>query len=112
MVNYILVLTLLTAISALEVMSAETVHTVSPKGPFTSISLAIESAKSGDTIEVNGGTYNEHIIVDKTLNLIGINEPNIDGGGKGTVVLIAAGRSSRGRGQQFRSLSRGPTECG
>jgi len=90
MVHYILVLALLTAISALEVMSAETVHTVSPKGPFTSISLAISSAKIGDTIEVNGGTYNEHIIVDKTLKLIGINEPNIDGGGKGTVILIQA----------------------
>ncbi len=90
MVHYILVLALLTAISALEVMSAETVHTVSPKGPFTSISLAILSAKSGDTVEVNSGTYNEHIIVDKTLDIIGINEPNIDGGGKGTVVLIKA----------------------
>jgi len=71
-------------------MSAEIVHTVSANGPFTSISLAIESAKSGDTIEVNSGTYNEHVIVDKTLNLVGINEPNIDGGGRGTVVLIQA----------------------
>ena len=84
MTHYISVLAFLTVISASVVMSAETVHTVSPQGPFTSISLAIESAKSGDTIEVNGGTYNEHIIVYKTLNLIGINEPNIDGGGKGT----------------------------
>lgn len=71
-------------------MSAEIVHTVSPKGPFTSISQAIESAKSGDTIEVNSGTYNEHVIVDKTLNLVGVNEPNINGGGRGTVVLIRA----------------------
>ncbi|GJM15934.1 MAG: hypothetical protein DHS20C13_12610 [Thermodesulfobacteriota bacterium] len=71
-------------------MSAEMVHTVSPDGPFTSISLAIESAKNGDIIEVNSGTYNEHVIVDKTLNLVGINQPKIDGGGKGTVVLIKA----------------------
>jgi len=78
----------LITVPAFSVMCAETVHTVSPNGPFTSISLAIESAKSGDTIEVNSGTYNEHIIVDKTLNLIGIDEPNINGGGKGTVVLI------------------------
>ena len=90
MAHYISVLAFLTVISALEVMSAETVHTVSPKGPFTSISLAIASSKIGDIIEVNGGTYNEHIIVDKTLKLIGINEPNIDGGGKGTVILIQA----------------------
>ena len=79
MARYISVLVFLTAISASIAVSAESVHTVSPKGPFTSISLAIESAKNGDTIEVYDGTYNEHIIVDKTLNLIGINEPNIDG---------------------------------
>jgi len=90
MARYISVLVFLTAISASIAVSAESVHTVSPKGPFTSISLAIESAKNGDTIEVYGGTYNEHLIVDKTLNLIGINEPNIDGGGKGTIVLIKA----------------------
>ena len=90
MASYISVLVFLTAISTSIAVSAETVHVVSPKGPFTSISQAILSAKSGDTIRVNGGTYNEHIIVDKTLNLIGIDEPNIDGGGKGTVVLIKA----------------------
>ncbi|MEX0999534.1 MAG: nitrous oxide reductase family maturation protein NosD [Thermodesulfobacteriota bacterium] len=90
MASYISVLVFLTAISASVAVSAKTVHIVSPKGPFTSISLALLSAKSGDTIEVNSGTYNEHIIVDKTLNLVGVNEPNIDGGGKGTVVLIKA----------------------
>ena len=67
---------------------AQSTLKVSPEGPYTSISLAIASANNGDTIEVKGGTYNEHIIVDKSLNLVGINEPTIDGGGKGTVVLI------------------------
>jgi len=90
MVQYISALAFLAIISACEIALAQSIQTVSPNGPFTSISLAIGSAKSGDTIEVNSGTYNEHIVVDKTLNLIGIDEPNIDGGGKGTVVLIQA----------------------
>ncbi len=86
----ITVIAFLAALSASETVSAQTIHTVSPNGPFSSISQAIESAKSGDTIEVNTGIYNEHIVIDKTLSLIGVNEPNIDGGGKGTVVLIKA----------------------
>lgn len=73
---------------------AESTLKVSQDGPYTSISQAIASAQDGDTIEVNGGTYNEHIIVDKSLNMVGINEPRIDGGGKGTVVLIKAPKVS------------------
>jgi len=90
MARYISALTFIAAISVCEGALAQTYLTVSPNGPYTSISEAIASAKNGDTIEVNEGTYNEHIIVDKSLNLVGINEPNIEGGGKGTVVLIKA----------------------
>ncbi len=88
MVQYISALTLLIVISSYGSALAQTTLRVSPEGPYTSISLAIASANNGDTIEVKGGTYNEHIIVDKSLNLVGIKEPTIDGGGKGTVVLI------------------------
>ncbi|MEQ9618836.1 MAG: nitrous oxide reductase family maturation protein NosD [Deltaproteobacteria bacterium] len=67
-----------------------TVHTVSPEGPYTSISAAIQSAEKGDTIRVRSGEYKEHIVVDKTLTLTGEDYPVIDGEGKGVVVLIKA----------------------
>ncbi len=90
MTHYILALAFIINISGYEITLAKTVHTVSPNGPFTSISQAIVSANNDDTIKVNGGNYHEHIIIDKTLNLIGINQPRIDGDGKGTIVLIKA----------------------
>jgi len=64
--------------------------TVSPGGELSSISEAIEAAGTGDTIEVHEGTYKEHIVLDKTLRLIGIGNPHIDGEEKGTVVTIRA----------------------
>jgi len=88
MVQYISALSLLIVITSYGSVLAESTLKVSPDGPYTSISQAIASAKNGDTIEVNSGIYNEHIIVDKTINLVGIDEPVVDGGGKGTVVLI------------------------
>lgn len=90
MANYIYTLAFLVLISVPEIVSAQVVHTVSSDGPFTSISQAIESAKNGDTVEVIGGIYNEHVVVDKSLKLVGKDQPKIDGGGKGTVVLIRA----------------------
>jgi len=90
MVQKIIALVFIATFCVCEGGLAQTVLTVSPDGPYTSISQAIASAKNGDTIEVLGRSYPEHIIIDKTLSLMGINEPNIDGGGKGTVVLIKA----------------------
>jgi nitrous oxide reductase family maturation protein NosD len=81
----ILIVSVLAPVSAL----AKT-FTVSPGSELSSITEAIESAGSGDTIEVHGGTYKEHIVVDKTLSLIGVGNPRIDGGGKGTIVTIKA----------------------
>lgn len=88
MSKYIFTFVILTVFQTGGITLAQTEHVVSPKGPFLSISSAIEFAKTNDTIVVNEGIYNEHLIVDKTLHLIGINQPTIDGGGKGTVVLI------------------------
>jgi len=90
MAHYVSALVFLSAILACGIVSAQTVHTVSPEGPYTSISEAIALANNDDTIEIIGVIYKEHLIIDKSLKLIGINEPNIEGGGKGTVVLIKA----------------------
>jgi nitrous oxidase accessory protein len=65
-------------------------YSVSPSGLIISISKAIELSSDGDTIEVENGVYKERIVVDKSVKLIGINRPVIDGQDKGTVVLINA----------------------
>lgn len=90
MAQYIYVPAFLILISVSIIARAETVHTVSADGPFLSISEAISAASSGDTIKVTAGFYNEHIVVDKSLKLVGIDQPKIDGSGKGTVVIIKA----------------------
>ena len=40
-------------------------------GNYTTIQSAVNAATNGDTIYVYAGTYNENIIVDKTITLIG-----------------------------------------
>lgn len=51
---------------------------------------ALESAEDGDTIIVNGGTYPGNYTVDKSVVLIGKNDPVIDGKNKGTIVTVEA----------------------
>ncbi|MCK5560510.1 MAG: right-handed parallel beta-helix repeat-containing protein, partial [Thermoplasmata archaeon] len=57
---------------------------------FTTIQDAIINASDGDIIYVWNGTYNENILIDKSLSLIGNSTENttIDGGGSGDVVSI------------------------
>ncbi len=66
---------------------------VSPDGPYPSIEAALADAQSGDTIEVHGGTYtytDEPLYIDKSVSVIGIDNPVLDGGGEGTIVVITA----------------------
>jgi nitrous oxidase accessory protein len=65
-------------------------YRVSPGGPLQTISEAVKAASTGDTVIVEKGVYNEKVVVDKTLALLGENGPEINGGGKGTVVTIKA----------------------
>lgn len=46
---------------------------VGGSGPnnFSTITEAIENSSTGDTIKVNNGTYNEQVIIDKSIDLIG-----------------------------------------
>lgn len=59
-------------------------------GSFATIEAALAAANAGDTIEVHGGIYPAPLIIDKTVTLIGIDQPIIDGGGAGSLVLISA----------------------
>ena len=78
-------------ISALFVpVHAQDVLIVAPNGAYTTIEAALLAANTGDVIEVHGGSYPAPLIVDKTVSLIGIDQPVIDGQGKGSLVLINA----------------------
>lgn len=49
---------------------------------------ALAQASEGDRIEVQGGVFPGGLTIDKGVELIGVDGPVIDGGGKGTLVHI------------------------
>ncbi|MBX3472369.1 MAG: nitrous oxide reductase family maturation protein NosD [Planctomycetes bacterium] len=65
-------------------------------GPGDDLARALEAAEDGDTVVVDGGVH-APVVVTRRLALEGRGWPVIDGGGRGTVVkLAAAGASLRG----------------
>jgi len=56
------------------------------------IQEAINAAKEGDFIIVKGGTYREHVTVNKSVSITGEDGSTVvvDGNGIGTVILVAA----------------------
>lgn len=63
---------------------------VSPDGPYRSIPEALSAARDGDTIEVRPGSYPGPLVVDRSVTMVGVGRPVLDGGGQGTVVTITA----------------------
>jgi parallel beta-helix repeat protein len=61
-------------------------------GNFTTIQDAINVSIDGDTVFVYNGTYVENVIVNRTINLIGMDMSNttIDGNGIGDVVNVTS----------------------
>ena len=80
--------------------------------PLTTIQDAIDSSAHGDTIQVHKGIYNENLMVDKSVSLVGDGpeETIIDGQEQGDVVVIHAewvnvsGFGVRGSGDAFSGL--------
>ncbi len=62
---------------------------VSPSGPYTTIEAALADARDGDTVEVHGGAY-PALVIAKSVTLVGVDWPIIDGGGQGTAVMLNA----------------------
>lgn len=62
---------------------------------FATIGKAVSVASPGDTIYVGDGTYNENVVIKKTLTLIGngTSVTTIDGGGNGDVIRISDNNS-------------------
>lgn len=57
----------------------------------TSISLALAQARDGDTVLIPGpGVFHEHVVIAKSVRLLGTNSPVIDGDHSGTPLTLAA----------------------
>ena len=68
-----------------------TVHYVGAGKEFHAIQEAINTSQTGDTIVVAPGIYKEkNIIVNKSLVLLGVNYPVLDGAEKYEIVSVKA----------------------
>jgi parallel beta-helix repeat protein len=71
-----------------------TVHNINTTYNYDTIQAAIDSALTmdGNTILVDTGIYREHVVVSKTLSIVGADSINtvIDGNGTGTVISVKA----------------------
>ncbi len=67
-------------------------YTVGTGGDYATIQDAVNASVDGDVIYVWAGTYNENVIVNKSVSLIGNGTANttIDGGGAGDVVYVSS----------------------
>ncbi|HUT38207.1 MAG TPA: protein kinase [Methanoregula sp.] len=89
-------LVIISLISITSIPAADaTEYTVAPSGAeFTSIQAAINRAFPGDTILVKSGTYRENLLLDKKIDLIGVDSgggaPIIDPVKKGNAMEIHA----------------------
>ncbi|NTV70200.1 MAG: nitrous oxide reductase family maturation protein NosD [Azonexaceae bacterium] len=56
--------------------------------PGESIAAAVQKASIGDTVRVKRGYYEEHLVIDKPLRLIGVDRPTLSGGERGDVIRV------------------------
>ncbi|MEM3789069.1 MAG: NosD domain-containing protein [Candidatus Bathyarchaeia archaeon] len=85
--------------------------TLSVPYDFESIQEAINNASPGDIIHVCSGIYQENIIINKSITLMGENRENtiIDGGKRGNVITIQASNINI---SGFTIQNSDPTGCG
>jgi len=58
--------------------------------PGESIAQAVRQARAGDTITVQRGDYQEHVLIDKPLTLRGHDRPTLSGTDQGDVIRVQA----------------------
>ena len=73
---------------ALQAKSSAREITVGKESDYSSIMEAVRNSTEGDTIVVKGGIYKENIFINKKVQLVGENQPVIEGNYEGDVVKI------------------------
>lgn len=58
--------------------------------PGESIAQAVRQARAGDTITLERGDYQEHVLIDKPLTLRGHDRPTLSGNDQGDVIRVKA----------------------
>ncbi|MCA9944306.1 MAG: hypothetical protein KC449_12545 [Anaerolineales bacterium] len=58
---------------------------------FSSVDTAVSAAASGDTLQLAGETFNENLVILKSLTLQGVAGTVIDGSGIGRVISVTTG---------------------
>lgn len=81
---------LLLSVAFITPVHAQSRLIVSADSDYSTIAQALQVAENGDIIEVQGGTYVAPLEITKSVTIIGINQPVIDGNGEGTTVVISA----------------------
>ncbi|UCG95673.1 MAG: right-handed parallel beta-helix repeat-containing protein [archaeon] len=76
-------------LSVLSMCPQVTASTITVPDDYSTIQAAVDAASGGDTVSVLSGTYNENLIIDKQISLVGEGkETTVIGAGTGHVVRI------------------------
>lgn len=70
--------------------AASRTFTVSPDGPYTTITQALAAAADRDRIDVQPGRYSGSLTVRRSVSITGHGKAVVDAGGSGTVIRIKA----------------------
>lgn len=84
-----LLFTVVSAVISAKPAQAQTIE-VSPEGAVHTITQALDKAAPGDRVNVHPGVYTGAIVIEKKVELVGINYPQIDGGGRGDTITVKA----------------------
>lgn len=87
-----LLLATILCLFAASVVLADTLKVGPPPAGFASVQEAINAARDGDTVVVEGGTHTGQFILDKSITLEGRAWPVLRGSGSGSVVAVIADR--------------------
>jgi nitrous oxidase accessory protein len=89
--GYVLIWLSVALVSVTAVTVDAVTLTVDTRGVISSVAAALAQARDGDTIVIQQGVYRERdLIVDKSVTVIGVDYPVIDGGGKGQIITVTA----------------------